>query len=188
MGIRIPERDESGREITRNAVTEDGWSYQSREIEICTADHDNGAQSYNWDNSVYGFLTHKMYDSGGVEITDPINNINAVRTQVTWSPNHDYELMGGKIRQGLAPSQDIRLSAVAGATDLGAAGIKEFVPSLNLKHVGINNTLITDGRASKMLFLSTDGVPVPTNKMEINVYYPAGIQHSFILSIELFKP
>ena len=184
--MHLPEKDYDGRHVIKMAVTAPGNHYQQREIEICLSKH-NGCTSYDWDNNIQSDVTCKIFDSNGVEITDPANEANAVRTQYFFAPNHDYDILGGNIRQIVTPNADIRVSAIGGAVDLGINYSKVFIPSLNLKYVSPGNQLETDGRASKHMKLTTEGVPVTTNKFEVNIYYPQGNTHCFAMSFEIFK-
>ena len=60
------------------------------------------------------------------------------------------------------------------------------VGSMNLKYVKPELGVETDGRASKMMRVLTEGVPVNTNKFEINLYYSAGYQFDFAMVFETF--
>lgn len=180
----IKDRDPTGREIIRSAATIKGYHYQSREIEVDCSKLD-GAKSYKWDHSLATDVSCKIYDSNGAEITDQANEGNAVRTQFIFSPNHDYEILGGNLRQSVRPANDVRVSAIGGAVDLGINYSKEFIPSINMKYVAPETILQSDGRASKFMALDTGGLA--TNKFEVNVYYTQGDTHSFVMSFELFK-
>ncbi len=187
MGIGyIPPKDTSGRAIHRSAATINGWHYHAREFEISCSKL-AGVQSYDEQNAAYTDFSVKIYDSQGAEITQQANEGNAVRTQLIWSPSTDYEILGGKLRQHTRPTADIRMSAVGGPVDLGFAYCKPFVPSMNLRYICPELGIETDGRASKYMALTIDGVPVPTNKFMVNVYYPQGNTHEFAMIFEVFK-
>ena len=187
MGVGYePSRDESNRHIIRTAATIAGWHYQAREFEICLSKLD-GCKSFQADNTLYTDYSCKIYDSNDVEITLQANEGNAVRTQIVWSPAYDYEVLGGKVHHHTRPTNDVRMAVWGGPVDLGIAYCKPFIPSMNLKFIDPGQEINSDGRAAKHMNLTTEGVPVPTNKFEVNVYYTQGDTHEFTMVFEAFK-
>ena len=79
------------------------------------------------------------------------------------------------------------MGVCGGPVDLGHTYCKSFVPSMNLKFIQPELQMDTDGRASKYLAKTTTGVPVPTNKFELNFYYTQGDTHCFAIGFEIFK-
>lgn len=186
MSVVLPDRDASGRPISRMAATINGWHYHSREFEISMSKLD-GVKSYDASNALFADYTCQIYDTNGTEITLQANEGNAVRTRLVWSPSYDYEVLGGKLHQHTRPTTSVRMSAIAGPVDLGMGYCKAFVPSINLKYVDPAQEINSDGRASKFMALTTEGVPVPTNKFEINFYYNQGDTHEAAMIFEVFK-
>ena len=169
----IPKKDSSGRAIVRYAATVEGWHYQYVEVEIKTSSIDDGANSFNLDGTDNTDFTVKCYDSSDVELTTEVSaNLDSVKSVITWSPDFDYEVLGGKLHINNACISDIRMHVMAGPVSLGAAYCKPFVPSMNLKYLVPGSEINTDGRASKLLNKVVPGVPADANKFEITLTYP----------------
>ena len=91
---------------------------------------------------------------------------------------YDYELIGGSFRQYTSPldTDNCFLWVHGGATDLGSLYTKEFARNVPLHMIDAKGELHTDGRASKYLYASTEGVPVPTNKLQYIIRHNAGFK------------
>lgn len=184
----IPKKDSSGRAIVRYAATIEGWHYQYVEVEICTSSIDNGAKSFNLDGTDNTEFTIKCYDSSDVELTtEATANANAVKTVIIWAPQFDYEVLGGKLHIKDQATNDVRMHAMAGPVDLGAAYCKPFIPSMNLKYLVPGAEINTDGRASKLLNRVVEGVPVDANKFQITISHPQAEVYNFAMGFEIFR-
>lgn len=178
--------DSENAPLNRTKTTKTGWHYQPHWLEINTSKY-NTAGFYNEDvdGNDLGYVTCKIYDTNGTEITSAANEANAVKTVITWEPTEDYEIVASKIFQASAPSVDVRLW-VEGLPDVSYAngGSRFFAEGgVNLKMLGDGAAADTDGRSSKYL---TYNATYHTNKFEVTVKYPVGTAHSFALMWEIY--
>lgn len=181
LGIDTTPKDISGRNIYRQAATVDGWHYQLLSTEITTAKKD-GFFSQEEDGTSLGFVTHKIYDANDAEITDAANEGQAVKTVVWVKPTHSYEIIGAVFGQKDVPTSDIRLW-VTGLP--GIANVKFARGGMNLKHAGSGTYQLADGRASK--YLAYNAQAPDANAFKVTIKHPQGTQHSFQLSLEVYK-
>lgn len=181
LGSDTSPKDAAGRTIMRPAATIDGWHYQLFSVEITTADKD-GFYCKDEDGNDVGFITHKIYDANGDEITDAANEGNAVKTCVWVRPTHHYEIIGAIFAQEAAPTTNIRLFA----TGLpGIYNIRFARGGINLRHLGVGVYQLTDGRASK--YLAYNAQVADANSFKFTLLHNTGTQHTFMLNLELFK-
>lgn len=179
-GVQEP-RDLANRQIVRFAATVDGWHYSLLSTEITTAKKD-GFYCKDESGSDVGFVTHKIYDGNGAEITDAANEGQAIETRVWVRPTHDFEVIGAIFGQNAAPASDMRLW-VTGLP--GIYNIKFARGGINLRFAGDGIYQLADGRASKYLAYNSQ-VP-DANAFKITVKHPQGTQHSFQISFEIYK-
>jgi len=183
----IIEADPDGRQIVRSATTSKGWRYLAHVLEVQTSTV-GGCFSQDWQGSSRADFTLKFYDDQDQELTTQQDlDSSCVKTVLTLSPDYDYDIIGGNIHQYSTPTENVRLWVVAGAPELGAAGVKEFVGGLNMKYMGINEQIQTDGRSSARMKKVTEGVPYNTNQMQYIIKHPAGIKHDLMLVVEYFR-
>lgn len=177
----IPYTDSDGRPIQKVAAARRGATYLANFCEITTS---LSIESKKWDGTE-GDFSVSFYDSLNSSL--PSSDINCVKTIVTMSPSISYEIVAGKIHVPVMADQPTRLWVIAGATDLSAyqGTVVEMIRNVPLHHV--QNSLVSDGRASKYLAFSTSGVPVPTNKLQFIIKHNPGYQFSFCSSVELFR-
>lgn len=181
LGADTTPKDLSGRPIQRAAATIDGWHYQINSLEITTSDKD-GYYHKDENGDDIGFVTHKIYDSNGTEITDAANEGNAVKTCVWFRPSHSYELIGAIFSQNSVPSTNMRLW-VTGLP--GIYNVKFGNGGINLKHLGSGTFQVADGRASK--YLAYNSQAVDANSLKLTIKHDAGTQHTFQLHFELYR-
>jgi hypothetical protein len=177
--------DTDGAYLQRLKVTQTGWSYQLHGIEFETCNL-TSIYSKKADGTDFGFASIKVYDVNEAEMTTQVNaDINGVETVIDWEPDHPYEIIGGALKQVAIPAQDVRVWIV-GVPDVPAiyGGSKEFVTSINLRHVGLEEGVRADGRAAKRLDPGAPGL----NKMRVILRHPAGYKHKSMLIMEIFKP
>lgn len=181
-------RDTDGSPLSRQKVTQSGWNYQMHGFEFKSAQLDS-FYSKKIDGSDFGFGVLKCFkDNAGslVECVDQADaDTNAIVTQVEWEPTHDYEIIGGMLKQLSAPAQDLRVWVI-GVPDVPEAygGFKPFVVSVNLKFMGVEEGVKVDGRAPKKLVYD---VVNHTNKLRLFFRHPAGFKHDMHMIVELFK-
>jgi predicted secreted protein len=187
-GLDLTPKDSDGSPLSRNKVTQTGWNYQMHGFEFKSAQLDS-FYSKKSDASDFGFGVLKCFkDSNGslVECTDQADaDTNAIVTQVEWEPTHDYEIVGGMLKQLSSPAQDLRVWVI-GVPDVPEAygGFKPFVVSVNLKFMGSEEGVKVDGRApKKMLYDAVNH----TNKLRLYFRHPAGFKHDMHMIVELFK-
>lgn len=162
-------KDSSGRTLTRSASTIKGWHYQAMSFEITTTTGEFFCQD------AYGNDL-----SGEFDVT-----FSPTETTCTWKPEYDYEIVSGNMFSSGAAMGLCRLWALGGATDLGQAGSKEFVRGMRLDIVG--KVLQTDGRSSKFMRKTTEGVPVNTNKFKFIFKHVNDLEHTVNIVIEIFR-
>lgn len=180
LGADVSPRDPTGRMIVRSAITIDGFSAQFHSFGFKTS---SIGSIYNKDSAGndLGFTTLKLYDVDGVEITDPLNEGDAVKTVIDWMPSFDYEIVGGQLFQSGPPAGDVYLWLI-GLPGILNVGFTDG--GLNLKLAGDGGVADFDGRASK--FLPYNG-GAGTNKLRLILKHAAGLQHEAQLLLELFK-
>ena len=183
------EIDDDGRQVTRTAATYKGWRYLAHVLEMETATL-NGVFSSDWQGTSRSDFTIKYYDNTDTELvagTQAELDANCVKTVVTIKPSYDYDIVGGNVHQHTTPTENVRMWVVAGATELGALGVREFVGGLNMKFMGINEQIETDGRASARMNHTTTGVPFQTNQLQYIITHPVGYQHELMIVVEYFR-
>lgn len=180
------EIDEQGRQILRIAAGQAGWSYIAHPIEFETSKigslHEKLASGAD-----RGTSSIKFYDVDDVEVTDPLNEVDIVKTVVLFKPSYDYELISGGLHQIETPNTDLRIWVVGGIIELGGAYVKEFAGGLNMKFYGANESVKTDGRAAKYMKKDIPGVAYQANQVQVIVKHEAGLKHNLKLVIEYFR-
>ena len=183
----IFEIDSDGRQIQRSAATYKGWRYLAHPIEVETSNL-TGVFSEDWQGNTRTDYTIKFYDSSDNELTTQATiDTDCVKTVLTIKPDYDYDIIGGNLHQKTQPISDVRLWVVAGAVELGAAGVKEFVGGLNFSYMGADEQIQTDGRASARMNKTTTGVPFNTNQMQYIFKHDAGYKHKVMVVVEYFR-
>lgn len=183
------EVDTDGRQITKVAATKKGWRYLAHPIEIETSKLDS-IYEQDWTLADRDMCTVKYYDTNNTELTAGTQielDDNCVKTVINFKPSFDLDIIGGNIHQHTTPTENIRLWVTAGATELGALGVKEFVGGINLKYITPGSEINTDGRASARLYKDTEGVPYQTNQMQFIITHPVGVQHELLIVVEYFR-
>lgn len=154
--IQIQDNDMFGRNIVRFAATIKGWHYQAHSIQF-EVNKLGSIYNKDADGNDLGFSELKIYDSNGDECTTQGSaDISGVKTIVTWKPDYDFEIISGNVRQKEKETVDSYTHVRAKvATDLPAPYDWLAIPftqgGINLNYIGADETLKTDGRASKLL-------------------------------------
>jgi hypothetical protein len=180
--------DNSGRAVTRIAITEKGWSFLAHFVE-CTTSTLGGIYCENYSGQVESQHYAKFYDSNGAEITDPLDMGDCVKSVFTILPSIDYEVVSGEIHQYNRPEGNMRLHSLIGAFMPNGApiSVKEFVRNLNLKFKDKAKAIVTDGRAPKLLRREFAGLPVDANQLQIVVNHEAGVVHELMIELEYYR-
>lgn len=187
----IPERDAQGGILYGARITHPGWQYHHRSfaVETCKLGGYNESE-YDGTVTTYGVL--KWFDGSGTELvqggSESDNDFqtrldsNCKTTHLDWTPTHDYQLIGGQMRQQNAPSSSIWLWVI-GVPDIAN---KVFINNLDLKFMANSEAMVADGRAPKDLLYNN---PIPgTNTLRMKfVGSGLGVKHTTQISIELFK-
>lgn len=180
----IQDRDETGRVIVRTAATVKGWHYSALFFKVKTSTDEINCKDYSG-NDLSGQFHIKRIDSQGSETT---TKADAVKTIITWKPDYDYEIISGALRQKTKASQEVLLHVTGGvyneATDHSPISVKPFVQSMDLSFF---EEVKTDGRASKYMQHTTEGVPFGTNRFQYTLEHAAGFEHELLITLELFK-
>jgi hypothetical protein len=186
VSISNTEIDDQGRQVMRSAAGQKGWSYFSHPFEFETSKL-SSLYCKDYLGNDRGDTTVKYYNASGVEVTSVDDEALITKTVLTWSPNYDYELISGSIRQIANSSSDVRVWVIGGIVDLGGPYVKEFAGGLNLRYIGQDEEIKTDGRAAKYMKKDIVGVPYSANKIQIIVKHDAGIQHKLMIMLEYFR-
>lgn len=187
---QLQDNDLNGRNIVRHAATIKGWHYQAHSLQF----------EINKLNSIYnkdaelndlGFAEIKIYKSNGDECTTQLDaDSNGVKSVITWKPDFDFEIISGNIRQAVKETIDsyihVRLKSYTG---LPAPHDWFTVPftqgGINMKYIGADELLKTDGRASKLV-KATNG-----DYFEIIANYAPGLlsgnNHEMSVIFEIYK-
>jgi hypothetical protein len=190
--------DESNRILVRNVAAKKGWTYLAHPIE-CTTSKLDGCYASDWSGTARGNISMKFYNSSDVELvaeTQAELDANCVKTVITFNPDYDYEIVSGNIHQHTTPTSNIRVWVVGGTIDnnglpweypTGTFNVGEFVGGINLKYIGDQDQIETDGRASKYMKKTITGVPYNANQMQVIIRHPVGEQSDIMLVLEYFK-
>lgn len=175
-GVASP-KDSDGAQMTRVKMFKSGVAVRFHFFQITTAKYSGGFKHDKSDNSTdFGYITYKIYDSGGTEITSSANEGNAVKTVVDFEPpSINYEIVGGKFYQAAAPGSNVYVHVV-GVPDVTEAngGSIPFCSNANLKLMPAGVAFETDGRVPKTM---TYDATNHTSKLRIIFYHNAGVQH-----------
>lgn len=179
-------KDSDGSPLQRVKISTTGWHYQLHGLEFKTSQL-NSIISKKVDGTDFGFTTIKCYDSDNNELITQLDcDIQSVKTVIDWEPTYDYEIVGGTFRQSTIPASDIRMWVV-GVPDIpeSSGGSKAFATNLNIKFIGLEESVSVDGRTPKYL---TYNSTFHTNKLRIILKHVAGFKHDMHFMFELFKP
>lgn len=180
------EIDEQGRQILRVAAGQAGWTYLAHTVEFETSKF-NSIYEKTYTGTNRDISSIKFYDIDDVEVTDPINEGDIVKSVVLIKPPYDYELISGALRQTETPTSDVRVWVVGGIIELGGVYVKEFAGGLNMKFYREGDSMQTDGRAAKYMKKDIPGVPFQGNQLQIIVTHNPGLKHKLKLVIEYYK-
>ena len=92
--------------------------------------------------------------------------------------------MGGRFNQSQRPTEDVLMWVYGGISELGKLGNTEFARNINIKHM---LEVRTDGRASKHVKKTLEGIPYNANQMSFIFKHSPGFQHEISLTLELYK-
>jgi hypothetical protein len=185
-------KDSDGSPLQRIKITTTGWHYRLHGVEFETSKL-SSIEENKASGAAFGFTALKFYklDNGSeVEITGGDLNqtfldANCVKTVMDWEPTHDYEILGGLLKQIEKPTENVRVWVV-GVPDVPEAygGSKEFVTNVNMLYIGDLDGVKVDGRAPKYLTYSSS---LHTNKMRLIVRHSVGFKHKIMMVFEIFK-
>lgn len=185
----VHQHDDSNRPFTRLAITEAGWSFLAHFVEGRTSVLDSiYCEDHNGNIETQHYC--KFYDASGNELTTQTSiDTDCVRSVFTIIPGIDYEVVSGEIHQFERPTENVRVHSVIGAVHPNGTflGGKPFVKNLNLKFKGIHKSIVTDGRAPKLLRTNFQGLPFDENQLQIIINHPAGHKHEFMVELEYYR-
>lgn len=182
----LTDHDQTGRPIIRYAATIKGWHYQAHafEFETCKL---NSIYNKDENGNDLGYCDIKFYDDQGTELTTQVSiNSDCVKTVVTWKPDFDFEIISGNIRQ-VSREQFNMYTHVAAKIATGYPAPFDWfrVPftngGINMKYIGADEPLKTDGRASKLITASNG------DHFEVIINHDPGNQHQMTLIMEIYK-
>jgi hypothetical protein len=181
------EIDDQGRQIIRTAAASKGWTYLADSMEIETSNL-TGLYAKDYLGNNNSAITVKFYDASGTELTTQGTiDTDCVKTEMLFKPSYDYEVVGGNIHHGNTPSSDVRMWVVGGLIELGGAYVKEMVRGMNLKNLGTDDHIETDGRAAKYMKKDISGVPYQGNQLKFIFKHDAGFKHKVMIVLEYFR-
>lgn len=188
------EIDSEGRQVQRVAAAKKGWTYLAHFFEFETS-KDSSLECTDWQGNTDTSLSIKFYKSDNSEIIDAGGyaskqehlDSECVRTEVVFKPSFDYELVSGSIRLDIESTEDCRLWVVGGVLELGAAATKEFARNMNLKYLGANEIIETDGRASKYMKKDIVGLPYQANQLKFIIKHSTGYKFKIMPTLEYFR-
>jgi hypothetical protein len=186
VAIAGTEIDTEGRQIVRAAAGKKGWTYLAHSLEFETAKV-NSLQDKDYLGNISTASSIKFYDVNNNEITDSQYEADIVKTVVLFKPAYDYELISGHLHQIVCPVEDLRVWVVGGLIELGGVYVKEFARNLNMKFIGADEELTTDGRACKYMAKNIQGVPYQGNQLQLIIKHSAGFNHKLMLLLEYFR-
>lgn len=178
-------RDTDGAEMTRIKMFKSGVAVRFHFFSFKTSDLTNGVYHKKLDGETnLNWITYKIFDSNGDEITDAENESQATRTTLDWEPTSiNYEIVGGKFYQTERPAGNV-YCWVVGVPDVPEAygGSIPFCNSTNLKIMSSGMAFETDGRVPKsMIYDATNH----TSKLRFIFEHGAGIQHECMGQLEI---
>lgn len=185
-----PDQDSSGRAIIRVASTIKGWHYQAHSVQF-ELNKLNSIYNKDDEQNDLGFASIKVYKSNGDECTTQLDaDNNGCKTIVTWAPNYDFEIISGNVRQASKETIDSYIHVIARvATGLPSPNNWLKVPftqgGINMKYIGADEILKTDGRSSKLIRGSNG------DHFQIIANYDSGIlvsnKHEMSIIFEIYK-
>ena len=152
--------DASGRVIQRQAATRKGWHYQAHsfEFEVNKLNSEYNADENGNDLGLCSMKIYKDDGQGGLTecTTQGDADVNGIKTVVKWEPDFDFEIISGNVRQASKETVDSRIYVNAVIpTGLPAPYDWLKIPftqgGINLKYIGADEILKTDGRAAKYI-------------------------------------
>lgn len=185
---KLSDLDNDARSIVRVAAANKGASYKAHFFEFETSVL-SSIHCESWLGMADMDFSMKFYKMDGTELTTQADvDTMCIKTVITFKPMYDYELVSGNVHMETKPTENLRMWVVGGAVELGDLGAREFIRNLNLKFIGADEGLHTDGRASKFMKKITMGVPYNTNQIQIIIKSAnAGYKHKIMMALEIFK-
>ncbi len=166
-------------------MSEKGWTFQARSIEIETCQL---ASVFNGDidGNDIGDATMKLFNASDAEITvQATADTDCVRTELYWEPIYDLEILSGFLQIITSTSNDMRVF-VRAIPDLTPAqgGSKDMICGFNLRYLPANGVVRFDGKAPKFLpYHATNH----TNKFRVSVHSLAGDKQKLLVNFDHFK-
>lgn len=197
----IPDRDSSNRPVNKLAMTEKGWKFLSHVVTITTGKETDSVRMKNFkgDDRCPFAVTH--YKDSGTLVTDYVADLaNINETRVTIMPPHDYDILKGTVYNHaistgrcevgvgigsfLPPSYDITQVEMPPSSGNYVDLFSEFIGGLDLEH--FDGNVHIDGESSKMINKDI-GYGVDMNVIQVRIYHAAGLQHTFMCSLEYYR-
>lgn len=183
----IERRENDGRSSVRFSMAAHGLLFRLRVFSFKTAALDS-VHNLSPDGVDYADVTLKIYDDQNVEITDPVEQANAVKTVVDYEAKINQELRGGWLDVPAGISGGVTgkwFVSVLGAPDIPVnyGGCLDFVSEVNLEATR-NTKIEMDGQATS--FVPYD-VVYHSGKIRFTFKHPVGEKQLFQLYMEVFR-
>lgn len=178
-------RDSDGVPLQRLKITANGAKFKTHHVYFKTSDLDS-LKERKENGTPYGYSTLKLYDANGLEITDSVNESNAVKTVIEFEPDFTYEIIGGGVYQTLVPSSPVVAYAVFAPTIPEAYGGQvHFLNEAHMEMMGIGKVIDVDGYVPKSI--NYDSVN-HSGRFNFIFHHNAGYQHELLMFVKIFVP
>lgn len=169
--------DDLGAAYSIPKMCEIGMHFQLKGFTITSGVY-NSLIERDWKNHPCSDTVVNFYDASGIQLnaTSQDNIANATQTQLTWTPNYNYYLMGGMVKVAAQPTSDAFLSVVvAPQIPSSYGGQIPLISNLNLLFFGNNDLISAASPSTKLLTYQQNGMP-GTNSLQWNIYHGVGVQ------------
>lgn len=174
----IDPRDNDGSKLARHKITKTGWGLHCHKVELETSKL-SSVIDIDKDGIDWGYATIKFYDVNNQELTTQ-NDIdaNCVRTDMSFEPTVDYEIIAGEIWQKSVPVSAMLLNLFH-----QFSGHEFCTGGFNMEFLPANGYKKMDGRTAKMMPYNAT---YHTNLLILRCRHSAGVRHRLMLVLEIF--
>lgn len=180
----IKKTDIENSEVVRVKFCSLGWKYWHYSFEFETSKLES-LVSNQW-GAPCSATSMNLLDASGVALTTQQDaDSSCVVTQADWQAPVDLEILTGRLRQMITPTEDIHVFVrCAPSIPQAYGGQVDFFTNFNLRYLTSGQELIADGRASKYL-KAIEGTDA--NKFRFELRHAAGLKHKVQITMEFFR-
>ena len=181
-------KDVDGVPLSRTKITKTGWHFQAQSVEFTTSTL-NSVYNKDVNGDDLGYTTIKFFDENDDELvagTQIELDTDCIRTEITWEPTSDFEVIGGTLYQSVAPTEDCRIwiIAVPDVPVIYGGSIPFAEGGLNLRRMGIGDIMDLDGKTPKLMKYDAT---YHTNKFKIILRHGVGHASSLMIVFKIFE-